>query len=494
MAEKQVPLSIIIRTVDKATAGIQAINAKLAVLSKPYKDLGKAAGDLREHLGLLGLDAVKGGFSGVATAVTGLLGKVALVGGAVGLAVTGLLSLVDHFDQLGDTAERLGTSADFLAAFRYAAERAGAPLEGVDQALQALVANMGQAKAGTGRMLKFLNEISPALARQITSAHSLEEALGLLADAEAKLPDAARRAALAQKTLGDPALAPLLARGSKGIQELLTRYYELAGAQGEAADAAGKTDDALKDLHASTDGVKAALVTGLAPALTVIIGKMTEWISGHRAEIQQWAEDIGKKLPAAVDQIVASVKSGIAWVTTFVDDIGGWQVAAVGLAAVISGPLISACVSLGIALLATPFGWVLASLAAIVLAIDQVIKHWDDLKAALDPTDRKSGAGAFMDAITKLPGMQITEEDKGNRSGLSMLRGIPGVGGLTATPVPIAPLSIPLISPPPPPDPAETKIKVEFVNAPRGMRVTSDSRGPAQLDLTTGYQVMGFGT
>lgn len=379
MAEgRQVPLSIVLRTVDKATAGIVAVNKRLDELTRPTRDIGKALGDLAESSGM---NRVGEAFSRVGGAVTDLLGKVAMVGGAIGVAVAGVLSLVDHFDQLGDTAERLGTSADFLAAIRYAAERAGAPVEAVDVALQTLVQNMGQAKAGTGKMLKFLEQVSPVLARQVKSANSLEEALGLLADAEAKIPDAARRAALAQKTLGDSALAPLLARGSKGIQELLTRYHDLAGAQGDAAEAAGKTDDALKDLHASTEGVKAALVTGLAPALTTVIEQLTAWLVGHRDDIARWAADLGEKVPRAIEKLVEWAGKAYDKVTTFVEGIGGWKVAAVGLAAVIAGPLIASVAALGVALLATPFGQVLLALTPIVIAIGKLVSETEAFEA-----------------------------------------------------------------------------------------------------------------
>lgn len=496
MADKSTALSIVIRTVDRATAGIQAINARLAVLTKPMKEFGKATSDLRDHLGLLGLDAVKDGFSGVGSAVTNVLGKVAMVGGVVGVAVAGLLSLVDHFDQLGDTAERLGTSADFLAAFRYAAERAGAPLEGVDQALQTLVTNMGAAKAGTGKMLKFLNEISPALARQVTAAHSLEEALGLLADAEAKLPDEARRSKLAAATLGDPALAPLLARGAKGVQELLTEYHAFAGSQGEAAEAAGKTDDALKKLHASTDGVKAALVTGLSPALTEIIGKMTTWLVDHRADVAKWAEDIGKKLPAAVDKVVEAVQKALGWVSEFIDDIGGWKVALAAVAAVMVGPLLSAITTLSIALLTTPFGWFLTGIAAVALAIVEVIKHWGDLTRSIVPqevldrlkADKDSAhptpqpAGALDSIIPK----DLLDRIQGFQDAAANARGAVAAAA-------ISPASL-VAGPGSPAPPVDLKLKIDITGAPKGTRVTADPRNTADIDLSVGYQMMGHGT
>lgn len=507
MSDKQVPLSIILRTVDKATAGLKSFNDKLARYTKPVKDFKEQLGDLRDHAGLLGLDAVADGFRGMGSAIKDVLGKVALVGGAVAGATAFALHLVDQFDKLGDTAERLGTSADFLAGMRYAAERAGAPVESLDEGLKALSQNMGQAKAGTGRMLKFLNQISPVLARQVVGAHNMEEALGLLADAAAKLPDAERRAALTQKTLGDAALAPLLARGSKGIQELLTAYAGLAGSQGEAAEAAGKTDDALKNLHAATQGVEAALITGLSPALTEIINKLTRWLVGHREDVKRWAEDFGQKLPGAVDQIVKTVTSAIDKVMKFIDDIGGVKVAIIGLAAVMTGPLIGAFISLGAVMLGTPFGLVLTSLAAIAAMVISVTDEIEKMNDAMDTSREKM----LQDVATLSPEQfrakypQLTNQreandaanallDAANRSPdsaspWSMLKA--GAGGM-ASRLPTRDLGM-LAAPPSivsaPMAASEVNVKVDFANAPRGMRASVDSKNVANVDMTVGHQM-----
>src|SRR5512139_1954940 len=207
MADKKVPLSIVINTVDKATAKIQAINKRLDVLTAPIKNLNKATKDLRDNIGTIvnasGLPKVVAGFRGVGGAVQDLLGKVFLIGGAVGGATLALKALVDDFDDMGDKAERVGTSVDFLAQLRYAAERSGAEVATLDSGLGTLSTGMGQLRAGTGRMLAFLNKVSPALVRQLKGTKSNEEAFLLLADATAKLTDPAKRAALAQKTLGD---------------------------------------------------------------------------------------------------------------------------------------------------------------------------------------------------------------------------------------------------------------------------------------------------
>ena len=292
--KKETTLSIVIRTVDKATAAIRAINARIAGLTAPVRAFSTR---------------VIGGLKGVGSAIAGVLSKVPLIGGVIvasaGAAVAGLMKLVDGFDSLGDKAEAIGVGVDFLAQMRYAAERSGASVEELDAGLQGFSKSLGEARAGTGRMAAFLTKVSPALLRQLKATKSNEEAFDLMADAMQKLEDPAKKAALAQKIFGSAALAPLLARGSKGVQDLRNRYLELAGSQKEAAEKSGEVDDAMKDLRASTDGIKAALVTGLAPALKVIVERLRNWFVAHRDDIAQWAADLGEKIPGALQSIVA---------------------------------------------------------------------------------------------------------------------------------------------------------------------------------------------
>ncbi len=374
MADKKTAeLSFVLRAVDKATAVIKAVNARLDVLTKPIRDFKKALGELREKSGL---DDVVEGFKGVGSAIAGILSKIALIGGAIAAAVAGVFHLIGQFDELGDKAELLGVSVDFLAQMRFAAERSGAEIGQLDSGLKAFTQSLGQARAGTGRMAAFLKQVSPALLRQVKAAKSNEEAFDLMARAMEKIKDPAKRAALAQKVFGDAALSSLLARGSAGIKALREEYFKTAGSQEEAAKAAGETDDALKGLHAATDGVKAALVTGLAPALTVIVKQIKEWLVGHRADVKEWAAQLGKRLPDAFHALVGAVKSVINFIRPFVDSATKLKIIAVALAAVIVGPLITSIVSLGIAILSTPIGWILAGITALVTAGIWLYKNW----------------------------------------------------------------------------------------------------------------------
>lgn len=534
MAEKTFPLSIVLRTVDKATAGINAVNKRLDEVTKPTRDLGKAIGDLGAKSGF---NAVGAGFRGVGSAVKDLFGKFLVIGGAIGAAVLGLKSFVDEFDDLGDKAEAAGVSVDFLAQMRFAAERSGASLEQLDGGIQALALGMGQLRAGTGKFKSFIDTLPTAMGRQLKATKSNEEAFNLLASAMVKIKDPAKRALFAQKAFGDAALAPLLAKGADGIGELRKRYLELAGSQEGAAGEAGKVDDAMKDLKAATDGIKAALVVGLAPALGVIVEKLRAFFSENRARIAQWASDLGKKLPGAISKLIDVVGGIVDAVRPFVDSATKLKIIAVGLAAVILGPLISSIVSLGIALLATPVGWIALGIAAIAAGAVLLIKNWDSVSAffvelwesikgafgaawdwiqekilgpIIDPIIKawqplKDAFVALWDGITavfsgawdiikaivdKVTGAVETVTGAVGRAIDFINPFSDSDNGGSATVGDVASRAIATLNAARA-QATETRVMVDFSNAPRGTRVSADPRSTADVDLSVGYQMLG---
>jgi X-X-X-Leu-X-X-Gly heptad repeat protein len=534
MAEKQVPLSIVLRTVDKATAGIIAVNKRIDAITRPTREFGKALSDLGDKSGL---NAVGAGFAGVGGALKDLLGKFLLVGGAAGAAVLGLKSLVDEFDDLGDKAEAAGVSVDFFAQLRFAAERSGAEVATLDSGLTSLASGLGQARTGAGKFYKFINEKSPALARQVKAAKDNEAAFNLLANAAAKLTDKAKLAAFAQKTLGDASLGPLLAKGSKGIDELRQRYLELAGSQEGAAGEAGKVDDAMKDLKAATDGIKAALVVGLAPALGLIVEKLRAFFTENRSRIAQWAADLGKKLPGAIAKLIDVFGGIVDAVRPFVDSTTKLKIIAVALAAVILGPLIASIVSLGIALLTTPVGWIVLGIAAIAAGAYLLIKNWDSVSAffvglwesirgafgaawewinekilgpIIDPIIKawqplKDGFVMLWDGITSVftRAWEIIKSIVDKVTGaVDAVTGAVGraidfvnpfsddsdTGGARVSDVAsraVATLNAARAQA------TEARVTVDFANAPRGTRVSSDPQSTADVDLSVGYQMLG---
>jgi hypothetical protein len=180
VADKQTKLSIVVRTVDQATVRIKAINDRLDAITKPVRDFKSALSDLREKSGLNG---VIDGFKGVGSAIAGVLAKLGMLGGVAAGAVAALFHIADGFDELGDKAEEMGVSVDWLAQTRAAAEKSGASIEQLDSGMKGFAASLGLARAGTGKMAGFLKTVNPELLKQIRAAKGNEEAFDLVADA-----------------------------------------------------------------------------------------------------------------------------------------------------------------------------------------------------------------------------------------------------------------------------------------------------------------------
>ncbi|HEX4455706.1 MAG TPA: hypothetical protein VH143_32820 [Kofleriaceae bacterium] len=492
---KNTTLSITIRTIDQATAKIKAINDRLDKATKPARDFGKALSDFKDKSGL---GMVAGAFSTIGGAVKDAVGDVLEIGSVIAgfaVAATGeLIHLVNQFDDLGKKAQRLGVGVDFLAEMRFAAEKTGVPLDELDSGLQAFNENLGQARAGMGRMAKFVGNVSPALLTQLKAAKGNAAAFDLLARAMSKVTDPAERAALAQKTVGDSNLAPLFQKGAAGIAELRKQYDALHGSNQGAVEASEKSKSAMVDLGAAVDGAKAALVEGLSPALTVIVKQLTDWLVGHRKDIKEWAERVGKWLPGAINGFVDGLVDAYGRVKTFFKDtwdfikpiidaihdavgdvgdyidkvksIGGGALGAVGN--VLGGPF-----SIGSAVdkiqdehdrnAPTPIAGVMAGItnvlgpaAAAQMALARASMLPDANPAFLAPSAGPNAADAVVGNFRAW--QQPTAQQQQQQAALA-------------------------------PPPQSAKITIDIAGAPRGTRVREAPGNTADVDMNVGYQM-----
>lgn len=469
MANKKTQLSIVVAAVDKTTAVFRAVNARISAMGAHLKAIGVQSGvvGLFKRAG----DAIVGVFKTVGGVIGDVIKQIPVLGAAItGMAagaVFGLMKLVDHYDELGDKAEELGVGVDFLAQMRFAAEKSGASIESLDSGLKGFVTSLGQARAGTGRMAAFLKTVSPALYRQVRAAKSNEQAFDLMANAMAKLTDPAKRAALAQKTFGDAALAPLLARGAVGVKQLRDEYFKLAGPQAEAAKKAGEVDDAMKRFKASTDGIKASLVTAFGPLLTKLLEKAATFISENRERIGQWITDIAEKIPGAIQTAITWLEKAFEkvkelWgqisrivdkVEGFIDKLGGvqklWDLGTAGSSKIRD-------------VVTNPSKWGVTSMIG------------------------NAAPGSF-NALNLLPTAQAPSV-----SPMAALQASPTLRAaqqqLAARPN-IAPQARAAIGPA---QQQQAKISIDLNNAPRGTRVKTDPKSTAAVDLSVGYQMLGI--
>ena len=236
------------------------------------------------------------------------MGRIAAAAAKVGVAMaaafgTGALvaiqNSVRHFAQFGGQMEKMsqrtGLSAQTLTELKFAAEQSGTTIEQLGQAMFRANRRIGNAVTETGpavRALKELNLNAKDLARQ-----SPETQLEMLVDALADVEIPARRSQLAFEVFGDNwrQLAPLINSGSDSIRALRKEAQELGNTltDQQAADAA-KLADAMNRLKTAFQGLRTQLGATLAPAITLMLDQMTNFL----VEWRKWLGEIRREFIA----------------------------------------------------------------------------------------------------------------------------------------------------------------------------------------------------
>lgn len=502
---KEYPLSLVIRAVDRATAPLRQINQRMQAITAPVRKLNNSFRALSDEAGLPRL--VKG-VGGVGRAV-GNVGREALaLGTKLGVLTGGAAfalyritkGAVDAGDKLGEMAQRVGLSVDAYAQLQFAAAQADVEQEAFNTAMDRFNKNLGEAKAGGGSLLSFLEKVSPRLAQQVKGAKSTEAALALMTSAFEKVKDPARRAALAGAAFGKSGLqmGQFLGQGSKAIEEQRRRYFELAGSQEEFARGAGDLDNALRETETSFLGLRAAAAGALFPALTELSRALTNLIAGNRGRIAAWAKDVGAAISGWIQggglerlvetmrrwgetigrvvemmgglkgvlvavgvymasDFIGSVATAVGWL----GKLGGGVLPFVARAGALLIPVIGKLVS-GLMLLnlANPLVWIAALGAALAAAAYVIWKNWEPIKQFfIDLWERiRSIAGAV-----------------GRFFGIGGTTVGPTLGAAGAAPAPAGTTM------------SSAHVQVDFANLPQGTRVNADPRSTADLDLSMGY-------
>ena len=480
MAERgaEFPLSIVLRTVDKYTAGLKEANAKIEKAFKPYKTFSSEIGKFSENLGLPKLGSA---FSRVGSELKNLTFQAAAFGAvAAGVGAHVFKGWLDHADELRDVAKRVGLSIDTLAQLRFVGGQEG--VEDLDGALEKMSKGLGEAKAKTGSLFSFLGKVSPVLRKQVLAAKSNEEAFFLFADAMAKIEDPAKRAAFATKVFGKSGqpLINMLANGSDAVRKQMEEYFRLAGSQEEAANRADEINDSFALVGAGLDRVKASIITGLAPAILQITEKMRAWLADpeNQKRITQWIEDFGTKLPGRIQALIDAIKEIGAAIKPVWDMIGGAKGALIAFTAIKLAPLVSSLLGLASALVRVTAGIRAASAAAGAASAGKAGGGVGAL-GVLGAVGVAAGATAEIAS-----GNDILSVTKRNLQSMRTVGSfIPQIQAMAG-----APIAAGLAGPGAAPE-AKASIKVDFTNVPKGTRVTTGATDTADVDLGVGYQM-----
>lgn len=397
---KKYPLSIVVGTVDKASAKFEAINKSINRLTAPVRRLNNRLAVLKKASGAEGIaenfGAAKEALGGFLGPVKAIAGGLLAVAGAAGLGTHAVMELVEAQNSLGEGAKRVGLGVDAFASFTGAAEAFGNTKEEAVGFLDTFTINVEKARLGTGKLTGFLKLASPALLKQLKGTKSNAEALSLMANAVAKVTDPAKRATLATAAFGGGGakLVGLLEKGAEGLAEFQKGWLDLAGSQEESVRRAQEADDALDNLGAAFQGVKAAIVSAAAPAIKAIGERVTAFLAANRERLAAWAEAFGERLPGAIEAFGRQLGVVLGYLARAFDAVGGFQGIGTIFAAVVGGKMVYSLLLLGKAITAigfggmkagivalfNPVGLFLVALAAFAAAIVSIVRNWDEFR------------------------------------------------------------------------------------------------------------------
>lgn len=283
--------AVTVSVIDAASAKLEAINKKLALMRAPVERLQRSFERLASASGITGL--VKG-FQNLARYALEAFQFVGRIVAPLGI-ITGALSLggmaqlvtrwAEFGDRLGFAAARLGLSADRLQALQGAAKLAGASSEALTNGMKTLGDTLTDAVAGRApEAVVMLNTLHVGFRNADGSARKAVEVLPELADKIAAIKNPSLQARAATALFGGAAeeLLPFLRKGSAGIAEY-TAMAQRYGVMNEGATkGAREFKEAQTKLSLATEGLANTLIEKLAPGLVPLIERMAEWTAANR--------------------------------------------------------------------------------------------------------------------------------------------------------------------------------------------------------------------
>lgn len=313
-------------------------------------------------------------------------------------------------DELAKTGRQIGWTAEGLQEMQFVAERQGVTSDTLISSFQKLNKNVGDLRANTGALRTILDQTNPSLANQLKNVEGNEEAFNLLVKEIGSLPNQMDKAALAQAAFGRAGqdMLKLIEAGPDGIAALREESRKYGIITNESAAASEAYMDAMANLTAVWGGAKTEIASGLMPSITKLLIVFKEFVVANRGMISQnitaflstmkdlframvpYLKAIGQSILFLVDSFdkwapilkvvlvlfgvyMAAVKIYMAY--KFVEGIMS-TVKAFGL-------LSKAQAVLNAVMSANPLALIIIGIAAVIVAVILLVKHWDKVKVAL---------------------------------------------------------------------------------------------------------------
>lgn len=274
---------------------------------------------------------VERGLSGLQNQAVSVASKFALVGAAIGAAVSaiGFKAAVDAADDLAKLSQRTGVTVADLSSLQLAADLSGASLEDVGKGFRQLSVRMVEAAGGSKEAKAAFDAIGVSVRNSQGNLRSADDVFAEISGRFAGFADGAGKAAIANEIFGRSGtqLIPLLNQLAGNLDEARKEARDLGVViESELATAAEKFNDDLDRLATVSKRFGLSLARELLPVLNEITNSLINGVKGENtffdtiasgaataleaitvlgANIKFVIEGVGREIGAIAAQLVA---------------------------------------------------------------------------------------------------------------------------------------------------------------------------------------------
>lgn len=363
---------------------------------------------IKEFLVGLGFEVDEAGMANFSAGVTKATLTVAAIGAAAvaaaGMITSFVAGVADQFDQVGDLADRVNTTAEEVMRLGYVATLTGSDVDSANRSLEGLSKTAGEAALGIGRGAKIFEDLG---LKAKDGNGKLKDTSVLISEIGTKIKDMARGEQLAVLSkLGiDPTMVNALTTDISGLAAEFDNLYKAAGIDAnKAAESAGEFNDSMDRLKMTFNAIKSAVGLKFMNQIRMGIDALRKFLVENMPKIINAVSpviDIVLRIAEAfiitasrVGQIIGSI---IQWIVKVNDATDGW--AGYILA------VVAAWKYLNLSFLATPVGMILSLAAAVLLLYDDFMTWKEGGDALIDWSAWEPGINSAIEAVTFLRDM-----------------------------------------------------------------------------------------
>lgn len=372
----------------------KSLKRQMALFSSSMKDVGDKAKELGEKL------------SGP------LLAAASSVGFSLQQSISDFAATGDAFDKM---AARCGMSSERLQEWSYAATRAGAAPEDLEDALKDFSEHVTEIANGldtSSDAFTLFEKLGISVRDANGEVRKIEDVFLEFSDALKRNEDPALRAKMAMAAMGESGrkILPALTEGAEGLDKMAAeaRALGIIMSDEDTAAAAKLTDD-LTNLRMVISSVGRTIGSILVPTVSAMANRLQGIIVTNREAFSERFAGVAERFAEAFGKIdFERIVGGLLTIADYAirafNALGGFNTVLYGLGAIIAGKTLFALVSLGSSVitmvqtfgaLATaakavgiamagaigPIGLVIAAVAA---AAGLVIANWDKIWPAIE--------------------------------------------------------------------------------------------------------------